>query len=226
LKLSIVIPVYNEAGTVAALIDRVRALPIDKELIVIDDGSTDGTAAELARFADAPDVRLHHNPVNLGKGASVRIGFRYATGDIVTVQDADFELDPSEHVRLIQPILDGSASVVFGSRFLAGGRRGSLAFYLANRGLTTVANALFGAHLTDVETCYKVIRRDVLSTLTLRASRFELEPELMAQLCKRGHPIVELPIEYHPRTQASGKKLSWRDGFAALYTLIDQRFRP
>jgi glycosyltransferase involved in cell wall biosynthesis len=225
MKLSIVIPVYNEADTVAALVDQVRALPLDKELLIIDDGSTDGTAAALARFAGLPDVRIHHNPVNLGKGASVRIGFAQATGDIVTIQDADFELDPTEFERLVRPIVDGEADVVFGSRFLAGGRRGSWAFYLANRGLTAVGNLLFGASLTDLETCYKLIRRDVLATLTLRASRFELEPELMAQLCKRGSRIVELPIDYRPRTRADGKKLSWRDGFAALVTLVDQRLK-
>ena len=226
MKLSIVIPVYNEAGTVGALIDKVRALPLEKEILVVDDGSTDGTAEALERFAGQPGLQVHRNPVNLGKGASVRIGFRFATGDIVTVQDADFELDPAEYLRLIQPIVDGTADVVFGSRFLRSGPRGHLAFYLANRTLTALGNLLFSTELTDLETCYKLMRREVLETLTLRAARFELEPELMAQIVKRGYRILELPIDYRPRSAADGKKLSWRDGFAAVYTLLDQRLRP
>ncbi len=221
--LSVVIPVYNEASTVAALIEKVRAVKLDKELIVVNDGSSDGTREALAPFENVEGVRVHHSPVNLGKGASVRIGFSFARGDIVVIQDADLELDPEEYPRLIRPILDGTADVVFGSRFLGAGRRGSLSFYLANRGLAALTNALFGAHLTDIETCYKVFRRDVLPSLKLRASRFEIEPEMTAQVLKRGFRLVELPIGYRPRGHHEGKKISWKDGFTAVSTLVQQR---
>jgi glycosyltransferase involved in cell wall biosynthesis len=228
MKVSIVIPVFNEAKTVAALVDKVRALDfgagIDKELLIVDDGSSDGTREALARFEGTGGVHLHHSPVNLGKGASLRIGFRQATGDIITIQDADLELDPEELKRLIVPIAEGRADVVFGSRFLDGERRGSPMFYLANRGLAALTNLLYGAHLTDIETCYKVFRADVLAVLTLRASRFEIEPELTAQVLKRGFRLIELPIGYSPRSKNEGKKISWKDGFGAIVTLLNQRF--
>jgi len=224
LKLSIIIPVYNEARTVAALIEKVRALDLDKEIIVVNDGSSDGTREALAPFERADSgVRVHHSPVNLGKGASVRIGFSYASGDIVTIQDADLELDPSEYHKLIVPIVDGSADVVYGSRFLGQGRKGSFTFYLANRGLAVLTNVLYRARLTDIETCYKVFRRDVLPQLKLRASRFEIEPELTAQVLKKGFRVVELPIGYNPRSRNEGKKISWRDGFGAVAMLVNQR---
>jgi glycosyltransferase involved in cell wall biosynthesis len=159
----------------------------------------------------------------LGKGASVRIGFSFAKGQIVTIQDADLELDPMEYLRLIAPIEEGRADVVYGSRFLGAGRRGKLSFYIANRSLALITNALYRSNLTDIETCYKVLRRDVLDALVLRASRFELEPELTAQILKRGYRILEMPIDYQPRTHAQGKKISWRDGFQAVYTLVNQR---
>ncbi len=226
MKLSIVIPVFNEAGTVAALIEKVRALELDKELIIVNDGSTDGTRQALAPYERGVDgVRVHHSPVNLGKGASVRIGFSFAQGDIVTIQDADLELDPAEYHKLIVPIVDGSADVVFGSRFLGAGRRGTLSFYLANRGLAALTNALYGAHLTDIETCYKVFRADVLPRLKLRASRFEIEPEMTAQVLKAGFRLVELPIGYRPRSRNEGKKISWRDGFGAIAMLVNQRLQ-
>jgi glycosyltransferase involved in cell wall biosynthesis len=228
LKLSIVIPVYNEARTVAQVIEKVRALDfgVEKEIIVVNDGSSDGTREALKPFeSGVPGVRVHHSPVNLGKGASVRIGFSYATGDIVTIQDADLELDPIEYTRLIQPILDGSADVVYGSRFLDSGKRGTLLFYLANRGLASLTNVLYGARLTDIETCYKVLRRDVLDQLTLRASRFEIEPELTAQVLKHGFRLIELPVAYNPRSKAEGKKISWRDGFGAVSMLVNQRLK-
>lgn len=228
MKLSIVVPVFNEEKTVAQVIERVRALelPIAKEIIVVNDGSSDGTAEALRPFTNLPDVRVHQSPVNLGKGASVRIGFSLARGDLIGIQDADLELDPNEYQRLLVPLLEGTTDVVYGSRFLAGGRKGQLPFYLANRGLSVLTNVLYGSRLTDIETCYKVFRREVLAALTLRASRFEIEPEVTAQVLKRGFRIVELPIGYNPRSRAQGKKISWRDGFGAIYTLIDQRFKP
>jgi glycosyltransferase involved in cell wall biosynthesis len=225
-KLTIVIPVFNEERTVAQAVRRVQQLDLgglDKEIVIVNDGSSDGTRQALAPFESEPGLRVHHSPVNLGKGSSVRIGFSYATGDLVTIQDADLELDPSEFEHLVKPILDGQADVVYGSRFLGAGRRGELTFYLANRTLAVITNVLYGAHLTDIETCYKVLRRDVVTALHLRASRFEIEPELTAQILKKGFRIVERPIAYNPRRHDEGKKISWKDGFAAISMLVNQR---
>src|SRR5256885_8660700 len=228
MKLSIVIPVFNEVGTVAQLVEKVRALELEgfeKEIIIVNDGSSDGTREALAPFDNVAGIRVHHSPVNLGKGASVRIGFSFASGDIITIQDADLELDPAEYRHLVKPILDGSADVVFGSRFLGQGRKGTLTFYLANRALAGLTNTLYGSRLTDIETCYKVFRRDVVRSLKLRAARFEIEPEMTSQVLKRGFRPVELPIGYPPRGHDQGKKISWKDGFVAVYTLLNQRFQ-
>jgi glycosyltransferase involved in cell wall biosynthesis len=226
-KLSIIIPVYNEAATVGAVIDKVRGLDlgsdITKEIIVVNDGSSDGTREALGRWEKIDGVRVHHSPVNLGKGSSVRIGFSFATGDIITIQDADLELDPAEYEHLIKPILDGSADVVYGSRFVGKGRQGKLSFWIANKALATLTNVLYGAKLTDIETCYKVLRADVVKQLKLKAARFEIEPELTAQLLKHGFRIRELPIGYAPRTHDEGKKINWKDGFGAVWMLVTQR---
>ncbi|HWE28327.1 MAG TPA: glycosyltransferase family 2 protein [Polyangia bacterium] len=227
MKLSIIIPVYNEAKTVGAVIDKVRSLDlgsdITKEIIVVNDGSSDGTREALARWETIDGVRVHHSPVNLGKGSSVRIGFSFASGDIITIQDADLELDPSEYEHLIKPIVDGSADVVYGSRFVGKGRQGKLSFWIANKALATLTNVLYGAELTDIETCYKVLRADVVKQLKLKAARFEIEPELTAQLLKHGFRIRELPIGYAPRTHDEGKKINWKDGFGAVWMLVTQR---
>ena len=227
MKLSIIIPVYNEAATVGAVIDKVRSLDlgrdVTKEIIVVNDGSSDGTREALARWGKIDGVRVHHSPVNLGKGSSVRIGFSFATGDIITIQDADLELDPAEYEHLIKPILDGSADVVYGSRFVGKGRQGKLSFWIANKALATLTNVLYGAQLTDIETCYKVLRADVVKQLKLKAARFEIEPELTAQLLKHGFRIRELPIGYAPRTHDEGKKINWKDGFGAVWMLVTQR---
>lgn len=227
MKLSIIIPVYNEAGTVGAIIDKVRQLDLGKdatqEIIVVNDGSSDGTREALRPYEQLDGVRVHHSPVNLGKGSSVRIGFSFASGDIITIQDADLELDPAEYKQLIRPILDGSADVVYGSRFVGKGRQGKLTFWIANKALAALTNTLYGASLTDIETCYKVFRADVIPQLTLKAARFEIEPELTAQLLKRGFRIQELPIGYAPRTHDEGKKINWKDGFGAVWMLVTQR---
>lgn len=224
MKLSVVIPVYNEARTVTALIEKVRDVAIDKEIIVVNDGSSDGTRESLAPYERIAGVRVHHSPTNLGKGASVRIGFSMAQGDLVVIQDADLELEPNDYHQLIAPIERGDADVVFGSRFLGSNPRGRLAFYVANRSLALLTSLLWGVRLSDIETCYKVFRRDAIGKLTLRASRFEIEPEITSQVLKHRLRLVEVPIRYHPRTSTEGKKLNWRDGFSAVAMLVRQRF--
>jgi dolichol-phosphate mannosyltransferase len=205
----------------------VRALDlgkdVTKEIIVVNDGSSDGTREALRAYEKTDGVRVHHSPVNLGKGSSVRIGFSFASGDIITIQDADLELDPAEYEHLIKPIVDGSADVVYGSRFVGKGRQGKLSFWIANKALAALTNTLYRASLTDIETCYKVFRADVIPQLKLKAARFEIEPELTAQLLKRGFRIKELPIGYAPRTHDEGKKINWKDGFGAVWMLVTQR---
>jgi len=228
MKASVIIPVYNEAGTVAAVVEKVRGVPVDKEIIVVNDGSSDGTREALRPFEGSPDVRVHHSPINLGKGASVRIGFTLVRGDLVIIQDADLELDPGQYPELMGPIERDEADVVFGSRFL-GGRGGSPAgraggaSYLGNRGLTALTNLLFGGKLTDMETCYKVFRASILPTLKLRALRFEIEPELAASFLLGGWRIVEVPVAYQPRSAQEGKKIRWTDGIDAVKTLVRLR---
>lgn len=229
MKLSIVIPVYNEAQTVAHVIEKVRLVDLgdlEKEIVVVDDGSDDGSREIIQRERDASDglVKTHLSLVNLGKGASVRIGFKVAQGDIVIVQDADLELDPEEYPRLIAPILAG-AEVVYGSRFLGPRPRNvRRRTVVANRLLTGLTNALYGSRLTDMETAYKVFRADVLRRLRLRSIGFEFEPEVTAKLLRSGVRIVEVPISYAPRTVEEGKKISWRDGLTAVATLVRCRF--
>ncbi|MFN2251282.1 MAG: glycosyltransferase family 2 protein [Anaerolineae bacterium] len=225
MKLSIVIPVYNEAQTVGHVIDRVRDVDlgeIEKEIIVVDDGSDDGSREIIQRRRDQSDgmVRTHISLINLGKGAAVRMGFKVAGGDIVIVQDADLELDPNEYPLLVAPIVAGEADVVYGSRFL-GRDRDSVPprTRLANKLLTTVTNVLYGSHLTDMETAYKVFRADVLRRIKLRSIGFEIEPEVTARLLAAGYTIVEVPISYSPRSTDEGKKIRTRDGLVALYTL-------
>ena len=224
MKASVIIPVYNEAGTVAAVVEKVRTVPVDKEIIVVNDGSSDGTREALRPFEGQPGMRVHHSPINLGKGASVRIGFTMVAGEIVIIQDADLELDPSQYPELMAPIERGDADVVFGARF-GGGPAGGGVSYLGNKGLTLLTNLLFGGRLTDMETCYKVFRASILPTLELKALRFEIEPELAASFLLGGWRVVEVPVVYRPRTAQEGKKIHWTDGFDAVKTLLKMRFR-
>lgn len=228
-KLSVVIPVYNEQATIGEVIDKVCSVdlgPISKEIIVSDDGSTDGSAQVLQEYSQSlPElITVHTSPINLGKGAAVRLGMSYATGDIIIVQDADLELDPNEYIQIIEPIVAGQADVVYGSRFLGKSDKIRLRTRLANRFLTTLTNLLYGARLSDMETAYKAFRREVVQGLKLRCVRFDFEPEITAKLLLAGHVIHEVPISYTPRTEDEGKKISWIDGIEAIYTLLRCRF--
>jgi glycosyltransferase involved in cell wall biosynthesis len=223
MKLSIVIPCYNEAKTIRAIVERVRAAPVaDKEIIVVDDCSRDGTR-DLLRTQLAPLVdKVIYHEVNRGKGAALRTGFAAATGDIVIVQDADLEYDPSEYPRLIQPIVEGRADVVFGSRFQGGQPHRVVYFWhmVGNKFLTLCSNMCTNLNLTDMETCYKVFRREVLQRIRIEEERFGFEPEITAKVAKLGVPIYEVGIGYYGRTYAEGKKIGWRDGFRALWAIF------
>lgn len=229
MRLSVIIPVYNEEQTIDEVIARVSAvdLPgIEKEIIIANDGSTDGTRGIIdARKwpADAP-VHVYHSPINLGKGAAVRIGLAFATGEVLLVQDADLELDPSEYGRLLEPLTAGRADVVYGSRFLQHNPGVARRTRTANRFLTFLTNVLFGGRLTDMETAYKVMRKEALAGIRLRTVGFDIEPELTAKLLLAGRRIVEVPISYKPRTKDEGKKMRWIDGVDAIYTLLKCRF--
>jgi glycosyltransferase involved in cell wall biosynthesis len=228
-RLSIIVPVYNEAQTIEQVLERVEAIdiaPLEKEVIVVDDGSTDGSAELIAkRSARGDALRLSHlSIINLGKGAAVRFGFKHATGDIILIQDADLELDPAEYTRLIAPILSGESDVVYGSRFARKVPGVPRVTRWANRLLTGITNLLFGSRLTDMETAYKVFRRPVLQKIALRCVGFDIEPEITARVLRAGYDIVEVPIAYNPRRRDEGKKVSWTDGIDAVYTLLRCRF--
>ncbi len=226
MKLSIVIPVFNEKQTVEEILRRVLAVDIGipKEVIVIDDGSSDGTR-EILQGIDLPQVRVLFHEKNLGKGAALHTGFAGAEGDIVLVQDPDLEYDPREYPRLLEPILDGRADVVYGSRFLGGPHRVLFFWhYVGNKLLTTFSNMISNLNLTDMETCYKVIKKDVLRKIRLRSQRFGFEPEITVKLAKLKCRIYEVPISYSGRLYEEGKKISWRDGAAAIFHLVRYRF--
>ncbi|HVO69230.1 MAG TPA: glycosyltransferase family 2 protein [Aggregatilineaceae bacterium] len=225
LKLSVVIPCYNEKNTIAEIVHRVRAVGLAHEIIVIDDGSTDGTREVLTQVPAGDDLKVIYHDRNRGKGAAVRTGFKTATGDVFLIQDADLEYDPREYPALIKPIEEGISKVVYGSRFL-GGPRKAMFFWnmVANRTLTLVTNVLYNSILSDMETCYKVFRAEVIRGIPLRSRRFDFEPEITAKVLKRGYRIYEVPISYNGREWEEGKKITWRDGVVALWTLIRYRF--
>ncbi len=225
LPLSIIIPVYNEQATVAAVLDAVRALPIVKQIIVVDDGSTDGTRSILERYANCPDVEVFLHVGNQGKGAALQSGFRLAMGEVVIVQDADLEYNPSDILRVIQPILDGRSDVVYGSRYLENHGQDSSWFHrFGNQVLTLLSNCMTRNRLTDMETCYKAIRRDVLKSLSIQQKRFGFEPEITAKLARQGHRILEVPVSYQSRSWKEGKKIGLRDLINALWCILRYRF--
>jgi glycosyltransferase involved in cell wall biosynthesis len=236
-KLSIVIPVYNEIDTIHEILRQVSDVDIglEKEIILIDDCSTDGTREILEKISNnekealdlipskgPQSIKAIFHEQNAGKGGALRTGFRHVTGDITIVQDADLEYDPRDYPRLVKPILDGEADVVYGSRFLGRKRPEGMAFssFVANRLLTSISNILTGLSLTDMETCYKVIRSPILKEMELTSDRFGIEPEITAKLARKKVKIMELPISYHGRGHATGKKINWKDGLSAIYHII------
>lgn len=225
MKVSVIVPCYNERRTIEPLLDRVRAVPVDKEIIVVDGASEDGTRELLQRQARIPGTRVVFQKVRRGRGNALKVGMRLATGDVVIFQDADLELDPFDYPALLAPIAEGRADVVFGSRFLR--RRPPMAFlqYWGNRAMNFATNTLFarelrGRKLTDVETCYQIFRRECLDGLVLRSNHMAFTVELTARLILAGHEIVEIPISYWPRGANEGKKVRWLDGFASLWSLF------
>lgn len=227
LTLSVIIPCYNEAGTIEEILERVEAVGLAREIIIVDDGSTDGTR-DILRDIEArgnPLIRIIFHERNQGKGAALVTGFQNATSDVLLIQDADLEYDPREYPILMKPLQEGIAVVVYGSRFL-GGPRKAMNFWnmVANRGLTFITNILYNAILSDMETCYKVFRREIAQNMRIRARGFEFEPEFTAKVLKQGIRIYEVPISYNGREWNEGKKIKWTDAFIALWTLIKYRF--
>jgi glycosyltransferase involved in cell wall biosynthesis len=223
--LSVIVPVFDERNTVAEIVRRMRAvdIPLEREFVLVDDGSTDGTRDVLNQLTDST-VRVVYHEGNKGKGAAIRTGLEQVTGDLVLVQDADLEYDPNDWPKLIAPILNGKATVVYGSRFTGERRNMLFLHWVGNRFLSLVTNVLYNTTLSDMETCYKLFDRRVLANMRLRSSRFEFEPEVTAKVLKQGVRIYEVPISYAGREPDEGKKITWLDGFTALWALVKYRF--
>lgn len=231
MKLSIVMPVYNESAHIDEVITRIQSVVLpaaitSRELIIVDDGSSDGTQNILMNYSDDSTMVIHSSRINFGKGTAIRIGLTYVTGDIVLVQDGDLEYDPNDYPALLAPIIRGEAKVVYGSRFMKQTRISGMRFsnWLANMILRITVNVLFGSRITDEATAYKVFARDILRGVELRSKRFEFCPEITAKVLKAGYAIKDVPINYNPRSFEQGKKITWRDGYVAFWTLIKFRF--
>ncbi len=224
-KLSVIVPVFNERNTVAEIVRRMRSveLPVDREIVIVDDGSDDGTRDVLTQLRDST-VRVVTHSVNRGKGAAIRSGLEHASGELVLVQDADLEYDPDDWPQMLAPVLKGRARVVYGSRFTGERRNMLFLHWVGNRFLSLVTNVLYNSTLSDMETCYKLFERTVLDGIHLQANRFDFEPEFTAKVLRRGIRIYEVPISYAGREPDEGKKITWRDGVTALWTLVKYRF--
>jgi glycosyltransferase involved in cell wall biosynthesis len=224
MKLSIIMPCYNEINTIEAILRKVNEveLPFEREIIIVDDGSSDGTRDFLARIDGTDNVRVILHQQNQGKGAALRTGFQNATGNIIIIQDADLEYEPQEYPKLLTPILDGKADVVYGSRFVGGESHRVLYFWhsLGNKFLTMLSNMFTNLNLTDMEVCYKVFKREVLAAITLEENRFGFEPEFTAKIARQDFVIYEVGISYYGRTYAEGKKINWKDGVRAIYVIV------
>ena len=227
MNLTVVIPAYNEIATIEEIVGRVSAVDLVHEIIVVDDGSTDGTREKLVELDSPPKIRTIFHEQNRGKGAALSTGFRAATGDIIIIQDADLEYDPAQYPRLITPIAEGRADVVYGSRFAIGETRRVLLFWhsIGNRFLTLLSNMMTDLNLTDMETCYKAFRRDVIEDITIEEPRFGVEPELTAKFAKKRLRIYEVGISYDGRTYDEGKKIGWRDGVSAIRCILKYNLR-
>jgi glycosyltransferase involved in cell wall biosynthesis len=224
MKLSVVIPVYNEIATIEEILNRVKSVSLEKEIIVVEDASTDGTREWLQKLDD-PDIKVFFHDKNRGKGAALRTGFEKVAGEIVIVQDADLEYDPREYDRLIEPIIDGRADVVYGSRFTGGPQRVLFFWhYVGNKFLTLLSNMLTNLNLSDMETCYKIFRAELLEKITITSNRFGFEPEITAKFAKLHCRIYEVPISYSGRNYEEGKKITWKDGLAAFFHIVRFRF--
>jgi len=224
-RLSVIVPVFNERNTVAEIVRRMRAvdLPVEREIVIVDDGSFDGTRDVLTQLQDST-VRVVLHPHNRGKGYAIRTGLEHVTGDLVLIQDADLEYDPDDWPKLLAPVMKGRAVVVYGSRFTGERRNMLFLHWVGNRFLSIVTNVLYNTTLSDMETCYKLFTRDLISSIKLNAERFDFEPEVTAKILRKGIRIYEVPISYSGREISEGKKITWRDGFQALWTLVKYRF--
>jgi len=232
MKLSVIVPVFNEKNTILEVLKRISAVNIDKEILIIDDGSTDGTR-DVLKTVDSHqsavdyrnnEIKIIYHKRNMGKGWAIRTGLSNVTGDVVIIQDADLEYDPQDYPKLIEPILSGEAKVVYGSRLFGKRKKSYWSFYLGGKFLSFLTNLLYGTRITDEPTCYKAFRADVIKGIDLKCRRFEFCPEVTAKISRRGHRILEIPISYEPRSMEEGKKISWKDGLEAIWTLIKYRF--
>jgi len=224
MKLSVIIPVYNERATILEILKKVSSVPIQKEIIIVDDGSTDGTKEVLEKLQKREDLKIIFKNKNEGKGAAIKKGLQYVSGNVVVIQDADLEYNPMDWLKMLNIIQGKKVDVVYGSRVLGRGKKSSLAFYLGGRFLSWITNFLYNTKITDEPTCYKMFKAEVIKSLNLKCKKFEFCPEVTAKVLKRGYKILEVPINYKPRSRKEGKKIRWKDGLIAIWTLIKYRF--